>query len=173
MGDQYQGGAAFLVELEQQVADALAGQAVEVARRLIGKQHRGLGGKGPGDGHPLLLAARQLARRVAQALAQADALQQLTGVFARIAPAFKLQRQHDVLQRVEAVEQLERLKHEADVFGADLGALVFIERGEVLAGQDDRAGAGPVKAGEQAEQGRFSRTRGADDGQAVALGQGQ
>ncbi|MNP69064.1 hypothetical protein D3C76_1651100 [compost metagenome] len=57
MGDQHQGGAALLVQFEQQVADALAGMAVEIAGGFVGEQHRRLRGEGAGDGHPLLFAA--------------------------------------------------------------------------------------------------------------------
>jgi hypothetical protein len=74
VGHQHQGGAAFLVEFEQQVADALAGVAVEVAGGFVGKQHVRFGGERAGNRHALLFAAGELARRVGQALAQADAL---------------------------------------------------------------------------------------------------
>ncbi|MCY1177452.1 hypothetical protein D9M73_177620 [compost metagenome] len=40
-----------------------------------------------------------------------------------------------------------------------------------MAGEHDIASAGAVEAGEQTEQGRLARARGADDGQAIALGQ--
>ncbi|MNR26203.1 hypothetical protein D3C85_1433990 [compost metagenome] len=104
---QHQGRAALLVEFEQQIADALAGVAVEVAGRLIGKQHVGLGGKRPGNRHALLFAAGELARRVRQALTEADPLQQFGGTATGIFAAIELQRQHDVFQGIEAVEQLE------------------------------------------------------------------
>lgn len=147
MGYQHQGGSALLVQFEQQVADALAGVAVEVAGGLVGEQHGRLRGEGAGDRHPLLLAAGELAWGVAQALAQADPLEQVAGVFAGIAAAVELQRQHDVLQGVEAVEQLERLEHEPHVLGSHLGTLVLVERAEVVSGQDYLAGAGPVEPG--------------------------
>ncbi|MNJ80852.1 hypothetical protein D3C77_793880 [compost metagenome] len=52
-------------------------------------------------------------------------------------------------------------------------ALVFIQRAEIMTCQDHRTCAGQVQAGKQAEQGRFARTRGADNGQTVALFQFQ
>ena len=173
VGDQHQGGAAFLVELEQQVADALAGVAVEVAGGLVGEQHVGFGGEGAGDGDALLLATGELARVVPQALAEADAIEQVAGAFAGVRAAFELQRQHDVLQGIEAVEQLERLEDEADVLGAHAGTLVLVEVGEGVAGQADVAGTGQIEPGEQAEEGGFAGAGTADDGQAVALGQVQ
>ena len=104
MGDQNQGRAAFLVQFEEQVADPLAGMAVEVAGGLVGKQHRGFGGKGSGDGHALLFATGELARVVGQALPESDPVEQGAGTLAGIGQAFQFQRQHDVFQGVEAVE---------------------------------------------------------------------
>jgi acyl-CoA thioesterase-1 len=106
VGHQHQGRAAFLVEFEQQVADALAGMAVEVAGGLIGKQHVGLGGKRPGYRHALLFTAGELAWRMSEALAEAHALEQFGSPFTSIFTAVEFQRQHDVFQGIEAVEQL-------------------------------------------------------------------
>lgn len=169
VGDQHQGGAAFLVQFEQQVADVLAGMSIEVAGGFIGKQHIGFGGKCPGDRHALLLTTGKLARRMTQALAQADPAQQFSGTFAGILATIEFQRQHHVFQGVEAVQQLERLEHEPHMLGADACTLVFIQLAQGLAGQGDFAAAGQVEAGEQAEQGGLAGTGTADDGQAVAL----
>lgn len=173
MGDQHQGRAALFVEFEQQVADALAGVAVEVAGGFIGKQHVRFCGKGTGNRHPLLLATGKLAWRVGQALAQAYTFQQVPGAFAGVFAAVQLQRQHDVFQRVEAVEQLERLEHEAHVLGTDACALVFVQGAEGLAGEGDFAAAGQVEAGQQAQESGFAGTGAADDSQAIALVQFQ
>lgn len=70
-----------------------------------------------------------------QALAQADAREQLGGALASVAAPVQFQRQHDILQGVEAVEQLERLKDETDVFGTHPRPLVFVERCQRMAGQ--------------------------------------
>lgn len=104
---QHQRGVALLVQFEQQVADTLASVAVQVAGGFVGKQYVRVGGKRAGDGDPLLFASRQLTRRVGQALAKAYALKQVASLFAGVLAAFKLHRQHDVFQRIEAVEQLE------------------------------------------------------------------
>ena len=116
------GGTAFAVEFEEQVADPLAGGAVEVAGGFVGEQHVRLRREGAGNGDPLLLAAGELARIVAQALAEADSLEQFSGALASVGAAFQLQGQHHVLQRIEAVEQLERLEHEAYMGRADAPA---------------------------------------------------
>ena len=65
MGDQQQGAADAVTQVEQQIDDALAAFRVEVAGRFIGKQDLWVTGKGPRQGDALLLAAGQLARQVA------------------------------------------------------------------------------------------------------------
>ena len=44
------------------VEHVLGGLPVEVACRLVGHEYGGVGDDGPGNGHPLLLAAGELAR---------------------------------------------------------------------------------------------------------------
>ena len=81
----------------------------------------------------------------------------------------QFQRQHDVLQGVETVEQLKRLKDETDVFSSHACSLVFVESAKQVAGQVDLPRAGQVQASQQAEQCRFTRTGSADYRKAVAL----
>ena len=78
------------------------------------------------------------------------------GALAGVGAAFQLQRQHDVFQCVQAVEQLERLEHEAHMLGTHAGALVLVEVFQRVAGQDDFAVAGTIQSREQAEQGGFA-----------------
>jgi hypothetical protein len=76
VGD-HDGGLAVEVDgVAQQVEDQRARVGVEVAGRLVGEQHGGLGDERPGDRHALLLAAGQLGRAVATALGEVDALEQ-------------------------------------------------------------------------------------------------
>ena len=79
VGDQHQGGPLAGAQLGQQLQDAAAGGAVEVAGGLVGEQDRRPGGEGAGEGDPLLLAARELARVVVAAVGEADGGQQLVG----------------------------------------------------------------------------------------------
>lgn len=92
-----------------------------------------------------------------QALAQADAGEQLGGALASIAAPVQFQRQHDVLQSIEAVEQLERLKDETDVFGTHPRPLVFVERRQRMAGQMNFARTRQIEPCQQAEQCRLAR----------------
>ncbi len=51
--------------------DLVAGRGVEVAGRLVGEDDLRLGDEGPGDGDPLLLAARELLGLMAEPAAEA------------------------------------------------------------------------------------------------------
>ena len=84
--------------------------------------------------------------------------QRLVGV-----AAGELQRQEDVLARVEDRQQVEELKDEADVVAAQLGELAVVEPGEVDAVDHDRARGRAVEAGEDVHQGRLARARRAHD----------
>src|SRR5258708_5336927 len=68
------------------VEDGGAGGGVEVPGGLVGQQHRGPVGQRPGDGHPLLLPARQLGRQVAGPVGQSDHLEQLADPGAALGP---------------------------------------------------------------------------------------
>ena len=91
-----------------------------------------------------------------QALAQADARAARWRARERRG-ARPVQRQHDILQGVEAVEQLERLKDETDVFGTHPRPLVFVERCQRMAGQMNFTRARQIEPGQQAEQRRLAR----------------
>ena len=60
VGDDDQGATALLLLLAQEGEDLVAPLVIEVARRLIGKQHRRVFDQGPRDGHALLLSAGEL-----------------------------------------------------------------------------------------------------------------
>ena len=63
------------VELRQRLHDLVRGARVEIPGRFVGEeQARGID-QGPGDRHPLLLAAGELARRVARAIAKPEPVQ--------------------------------------------------------------------------------------------------
>ena len=77
----------------------LAGHLVEGAERLVHQQQRRVGGERPGDGDPLLHAARQLPRPVVGEVAELDELEHLERPLAPLGlvPALQLERQLDVL----------------------------------------------------------------------------
>src|SRR5262245_32482914 len=96
--------------------------AVECGRRLVGEDHRWVAGEGPGHRYALLLAAGEIARMAAEAMAEPDLAQyglRLDPRLRRTRPAY-VERQPDVLQRGERGEQIVGLEDEADVLTANL-----------------------------------------------------
>src|SRR5207253_261053 len=80
-------------------------------------QHLGLVDQGAGDGHPLLLSPRELTGPMIQPISQPDQLQEFPSpspALARGHPGIE-QGQLDVLKGCLALEQVEALKHEAQV----------------------------------------------------------
>src|SRR5262245_36249968 len=87
VGDEEQGRAALCLQRKHQVDDEAACLAIEVAGRLVGQQEVRLDDEGAGQRHTLLLAARQLARIVAEPMSQADGLELRLGAREGVAPA--------------------------------------------------------------------------------------
>ena len=135
-----------LVELDHRVQDLVGVLGVEVGRRLVGQDDLGLLDHGPGDGDPLVLAARHLAGPGAGPVGQADPGQ---GVHHRLAPGRRghpqeEERELDVLVGRVDRQEVEGLEDEPDVVVAEARRrLCGVKRLDVLA-QD--LGAGPRSA---------------------------
>lgn len=154
MGDQNQRGAVLAVERKQQVGNSVAGFAVEVARRLIGKQHLRASVKRPGQRHALLLTAGKLRRKVVETFSQPQLFQQRSGVVAAFTGIFTAQqaRQLDVFQRVQGWDKHEGLKHKPDMPGTQRGARLFIQRVKGLADKVHFPTAAVVQTGQDRQQ---------------------
>lgn len=154
MGDQNQRGAVLAVERKQQVGNSVAGFAVEVARRLIGKQHLRASVKRPGQRHALLLTAGKLRRKVVETFSQPQLFQQRSGVVAAFTGIFTAQqaRQLDVFQRVQGWDKHEGLKHKPDMPGTQRGARLFIQRMKGLADKVHFPTAAVVQTGQDRQQ---------------------
>ena len=144
---------------------------VEIAGRLVGQEQWRRVGQRPRYRHPLLLAARQRGRKLVGLIGHAQPLEQAQRAatpLIRGPLAAEVHRQHHVLDGGQGRQQLEELEHDADAApapGRQLGLRHLVQR---LAGDDDRALAGPVDAGQQVQQGRFAAARLPDDGQEFA-----
>jgi hypothetical protein len=171
--DEDERGAAPAVHLDHEVEDVLAVARVEVAGRLVGQKDRGLVGEGAGDGHALLLAARELRRVMVRAVGEVDVFEELPPAFARPADARDLQRREDVFERRHRRDEMERLEDEAELAAAQGGQSVLAHRGDLLAVDEDAAGGRRVEPGDEAEQRGLARARGADDGDELPVGDGQ
>ena len=108
-------GASFTVELFEQLQDLETCLGIEITRRFIGEYDRGIRHDGPGQGHSLPLAPRELAGLVMHAIAQAHRLQRGLGlVAAAVAPRVE-EGQFDILEGADPRDEVEGLKDEADL----------------------------------------------------------
>ena len=100
--------------------------AVERAGRLVGEQDLRIVDERAGNGDALLLAARELARVVVEAVAEIDLLEAPAGhrLGVRGLRTGVEQRQHHLLQGRGARQQVELLEDEADACGSEIGELV-------------------------------------------------
>ncbi len=89
---------------------------VDVAGRLVGEQDLGLADQRAGDRGALLLPARQHRREGVHAVAEADPAEELdhVGAVARLLLVEDTERQRDILEGGQVVEQAEILEYDAD-----------------------------------------------------------
>ena len=105
-----------------------AGTRVEVAGRLVGEDDLRPAGQGPRHGHPLLLAAGELARPVPQPVGAAPSCSTTwsSQAWSAFRPA-SAEGQGDVLDRGQRRDQVVGLEHEADVVAAQQGQRLVVE----------------------------------------------
>ena len=135
---------------------------VVVSRLPVGSSAKttfGRRGERAGDRDALLLAAGELGRTMAEALAQADGVdERVEPRRVGVAPGDR-ERQQDVLLRGEDGQQVEGLEDEPDLVAAQLGQAGVVEPGELGAVERHRAARRLVEAGEQVHERRLPRTR--------------
>ena len=107
------------------------------------------------------------------AVPERDDLQELIGALRRVGPIEQLQRETNVLPCRQIAEELERLKYEADAFGAHQRTTVFVQLAQVGAVQRDVARRWQIESGKQCQQCGFTGTRWADDGYRCATFYGE
>ena len=140
-----------------------------------------LQGQGPGDGHPLLLSAGELAGVIADAVGQAHLLNELPGSLLQLLHRCLFQQlggQHHVFQHGILGEQVEGLEHQAkmepvlpDLAVAEPLVVLPVEKG--LAVHPDGAALGGFQEIQAAQQGGLAAAGGADDGKHLALFHGK
>ena len=162
--DDEDGGAELPIELEEELVDLAPGLGVEVPGRLVGQQEPGPKQQGARQRHPLLLAARKLARPVREPVGQADARQHRRRPLGAEPPRLPQDepRHHGVLERGELRQQVVELEDEADLPVAELRQPRGVHRRHVDAVEGDRAGRRGVERPQDLEQRRLADPRGAD-----------
>ncbi len=134
-----------------------AGARIERAGGFVAQQHGRALGNGARDRHPLLLAARELGRKMVLALTQPDPLQRLRG---RHRVGGDVGHQLHVFQRRQAGDEVIELEHETDRGASEARQLGFLGRAQVVALTLHLTAAGSVQPAQDVEQGRFAAARG-------------
>ncbi len=152
--------------VRSKIQNELPVDAIQVTRGLVRHQDRRLGHERASQRHALLLTPGKLDRIMIQAVAEADAFEQLTRTNSSGSGAAAQQfvGQEDVLFGGERGNQLVTLKDESDLAAADHGELVFAEAGDIGAVQHDAARGDRVEAGQQTEQRALAAAGSAHDG---------
>src|SRR5260370_19803666 len=144
---------------------------IEGAGRLVEQHYPWLERDRARDGDPLLLAARELARRVVGAIGQPDPFQrgaaQSVGLGARLARHLAQGERHVAKRRHVRIE-VEVLEHHADPLAGMVDVGSRIEHVDAV--DRHRAGARFFQPVETAQQRRLAPARGPDDEHQLALG---
>ncbi len=169
VGGHEHGGAAGVHVLEQG-HDLLRHLGVEVARGLVGQQQHGLVDERAGDGHPLLLAARELQRVGVHLVVQADRLQSGERAPLLLLRGHGQDAQHEghVLEDRLALQELEVLEDDADG-PPQLGDLPLRDRGHVAPADQDLPLRRQLLAEHELQEGGLARPRGPGEEAELAL----
>ena len=164
-----------LVQLRvgQQRHDLPAERVVQVAGGFVGEHQLRAMRERAGDGHPLLLPARQHLDRPVQQRLQLEGGKQLRGPVVLVRKPVEPPLKQHVVEHLEARQQVELLKYEAQVLAAKQRQLALAERPQGFAQHPHFAPIRGFQARCDLKQGAFAATAGSEQGNAVAARQGQ
>ena len=159
-------GAAFLVELKQDVQDFVAHVAVQVSGRFIGQDEGRASHNGARNGDPLFLPPGKLGREVFHAVAEPHFFQSFFCQFPAIAAAAGAIEQGDfhVVQYREVVDEVETLENEANLLIADTSQLLVFVALQLAIVDGHFTFGRLVKQTHDVEQSTFATARRAHDG---------
>ncbi len=171
MGDHDDRDAVIAVQPLQQRKDLMAALTVEIAGRLIGKDHRRISGQRAGNRHPLLLAARELRGLVMLAPRQPDPGQRVPRCLRprrRRQPLID-QRQLDIFLRRAARQQVETLEYKAKVMPPQQRHRIRGHTPDIGAAKEIGPRCRPVEPADHIHRGGFPRARRPHDRDELAL----
>jgi len=168
--DHNDGHAGIFLNFAEQREDGFAGSTVEIAGGLVGEKDFRAIDQRAGDGGALLLAARKLARAMADAPFKSDALESFADPRGALGAVdfSETQRKLDVFFEGHTWKKIEGLKNHPHGLPAVAGKFEGGHFREILALGDDRSGAGAVEAGDEIEQRGFSGTGAAEQSEKFA-----
>ena len=164
VGDEHGRDADLELEPSDLVAERLAHLRVERGQRLVEQEHLRRRGDGPGEGHPLLLAARHLVRVLVGVLLQPRHLDHPVDDRRALGcgPLLDLEPEVDVLAGGHVREQAVVLEHHPEL------ALLRRVVDDVPALDLDHAAVGLLEAGEDAQRGRLAAAARAEQAHQLA-----
>ena len=164
---------AFAVQRLQRVHDVVRIARIEIARRLVGKEHARIINECPSDSDTLLLAPRKLARRIESAIGETEQTESFPRAFEARSAGRAIrhrveQRQGDVFDRAGAGQQVEALKDETKPFTSQLRELGLAELRHVDTLEGVATAGRPIEAAEDRHQGGLARSGRPHDGDKLA-----
>jgi len=177
---QNQGRLALRQQRMEELEHLCSGAAVQRAGWLVGQDERRLLDEGPGDGDALLLAAREGVRIGGLLVQESDLVKELTRSLANILGAIRPRgagaeagREANVVEDIECRNQIEELKHEADLFPTEARRLPVVHRGEVLSVKGHTASVRCFHGPNDMEKRTFPAAAGAGDRDSFSRGHPQ
>jgi hypothetical protein len=178
VGNEDDGDSLLAIERAERFHDLVRGSRIEIAGRLIGEKKARCIDQRAGNRDALLLAAGELAGRIALALPQAEKVQRRARPLDAHGAALRprrgvIERQADILDGAGAGQEIEALENKAEPFAADAGEVRFAQRRDIDALQEIMAAGRQVEAAENIHERRLARARRAHDGDELAGLDGQ
>jgi len=129
------GAVGIKADLPHELHHRLTGFGIQGGRRFVTNEQPGRMDQGPGDRHPLLLAAGELRRVTIEAIGEADRSQNFLGAFHGHFAVCALDQEGDrgVLRRRQRGQQVVLLNDKANVVGAESYQAVAAQLGQGLA----------------------------------------
>lgn len=155
----------LLIQMEHELQHHLRGCRIQIAGWLICEDQAGLSGDGAGQRHTLLLTTRKFRRFVPLPVCQIHLRHQVTRPVKRFAstPAFRQQRQGNILQSADRREQVVKLKDKTDVFPAEAGEFTLTGVFERYPIDRQFPAGGAVNTAQEVQQRGFTPAAGPDD----------
>src|SRR6266566_4930659 len=168
---RHQYGGAARIDLQQQLNDLPRGGRIEVSRGLIREKNPWVVDEGPGDRHPLLLAARKLVGVFGLFSFETHDAEHLLDLRLEMAQRAlgHAQREGHVLEDGQVGQQLEILEDHADL-PPEVRQVAPLEPAQVLSFDVDAAGRRFFLADQETHQRRLPGATGTDEKDEVLLG---
>jgi len=166
MSDQDDGGFLLAGEPGDEFDDGGAGGGVEVARGFIGEENGGLMNESPCESGALELSAGELVGPMMRAICKVNGGQEFLGTLScqGVDSAGKEKGEENIFFDREGGKEMKKLKDEADFQASEGGEFGVVQGVKGVAFEVSLAGGGGVEGSENVEEGAFTASARAGDG---------